>query len=291
MLGRPDNYPEEGQGPISYEQPPWDHNNLHAAEASWASTHVTSTCPSPGILACPSVWVHIRSIPRSGGIGMYRSSCQQQGWEERHICSNYRLSKAFDCVWHDYVLGKRFLTTSGNSAWSLLALLMSNTQVRIRLGDLRSRPVTLNQGVGQGRIPSTDEYKLHLDNLIHILESTNICSHIGPFFCGAPTCADDVMLMAIHLLGTVSIYSMKERYHINLSKTTVSIHPDGPRAIIDNPTSSWTLGDATIEPPASVIHLGLNRFAGKLVPNELIDACLELARTRYATIGCWPPWR
>ena len=105
------------------------------------------------------------------------------------------VSKAFDCVWHDSVLRKLFLNTSGNSAWSLLALLMRNTQIRVCLGALRSRPVTLNQGVGQGRIPSTDEYKLHLDSLLHILGSTNIGSHIGPFFCGAPTCADDVMLI------------------------------------------------------------------------------------------------
>ena len=33
-------------------------------------------------------------------------------------------------------------------------------------------------------------------------------------------------------------------------------------------------------------HLGLDRFAGKLAPNELIDARLELARrSRYALMG------
>ena len=132
----------------------------------------------------------------------------------------------------------------------------------------------------------------HLGSLLHILESTNIGSHIGPFFFGAPTCADDVMLIGDSstelqsLLDTVSIYSRKERYHINPSKTTISIYPGRPRAIRNNPTSSWTLGDATIEPTTSFTHLGLDRFVGKLAPNELIDARLELARrSRYALMG------
>ena len=160
------------------------------------------------------------------------------------------VSKAFDCVWQDSVLRKFFLNTSGNSAWSLLALLMRNTQIRVCLGALHSRPVTLNQGVGQGRIPSTDEYKLHLDSLLHILESTHIGSHIGPFFCGAPTCADDVMLIGDSstelqsLLDTFHLLQ-ERRYHINPSKTTISIYPCRPRAIRNNPTSPWTLETRT----------------------------------------------
>ena len=43
------------------------------------------------------------------------------------------VSKAFDCVWHDSVLRNIFLNTSGNSDWSLLALLMRNTQIRVHL--------------------------------------------------------------------------------------------------------------------------------------------------------------
>ena len=42
----------------------------------------------------------------------------------------------------------------------------------------------------------------------------------------------------------------------------------------------------TIELTTSFTHLGLDRFAGKLAPNELIDARLKLARrSRYALMG------
>ena len=94
----------------------------------------------------------------------------------------------------------------------------------------RSRDVTLQQGVGQGRIPSAEEYKLHLDPLLNSIQASGVGSHIGPFFCGSPTCADDVMLLSdssVDLqtqLSMVSLYSQKERYIVNPTKTTIYVY-------------------------------------------------------------------
>ena len=106
------------------------------------------------------------------------------------------VQKAFDSVFHPSLLRKLFIATEADATWPLFSYLLHNIEVKVRIGPLKSKCVTLNQGVGQGRIPSTSQYKLHLDRLLSTLESSGLGSHIGPFYCGAPTCADDVLLVA-----------------------------------------------------------------------------------------------
>ena len=66
------------------------------------------------------------------------------------------VQKAFDSVWHDSVVRKLYISTSGDSTWSVLAALMRSLRIRVHMNTRRSREVTLQQGVGQGRIPSTE---------------------------------------------------------------------------------------------------------------------------------------
>ena len=90
------------------------------------------------------------------------------------------VQKAFDSVWHDSVLRKMFFATDGDTTCPLFAQLMRNISVRVRIGAERSRTVTLHQGVGQGRIPSNEQCKLHLNDLLCTLETSSFGSHIGP---------------------------------------------------------------------------------------------------------------
>ena len=142
------------------------------------------------------------------------------------------VQKAFDSVWHDLVFRKMFFfATDGNTTWPFFAQLMCNISVCVRIGAERSRTVTLHQGVGQGRIPSTEQYKLHLNDLLCTLETSAFGSHIGPFYCGSPTCADDVMLLwdtskdLQAQLNIITDYARRERYHVNPTKTTISEYP------------------------------------------------------------------
>ena len=151
--------------------------------------------------------------------------------------------------------------------------------------------MTLHQGVGQGRIPSTSQYKLHLDRLLSTLESSGLGSHIGPFYCGAPTCADDVLLVADShnelqaQLDIIGHYSRQERYKINPTKTTVSVYPS-KRSPTPGSQHKWKLCDEEVAPTEHFTHLGINHSAGKLSPEVLINTRLQLARnTRYALMG------
>ena len=47
----------------------------------------------------------------------------------------------------------------------------------------------------QGGILSTDCYKLYKSNALLRVEKSGCGASIGTVFCGAPTCADDVLLM------------------------------------------------------------------------------------------------
>ena len=142
------------------------------------------------------------------------------------------------------VLQKLFRNTSGDSAWSLLVLLMRNTQISVCLGARHSRPVTLNQAVGQDRFPSTDKYKLHLNSRLHVLESTNIGSHIGPVFCGPPTgwCHADwwfiywASIFAGHCFHLLQARTLPHK-PIN---TTIIIYPGIPGTIRNSPMPLWT---------------------------------------------------
>ena len=149
---------------------------------------------------------------------------------------------------------------------------------------LRSREVTLKQGVGQGRIPSTEEYKLHLNDLLYVPWNHPVSgAHIGPFFVGSPTCADDVMLLADSpedlqaQLSIVFAYSRRERYVINPTKTTITVYPGNNNKSNSNKISTWKLGSTEIHPTDSFTHLGINRKSGKLSPDELISQRIRLA--------------
>jgi hypothetical protein len=51
-------------------------------------------------------------------------------------------------------------------------------------------------------------------------------------------------------------------------------------------SATWKLNDDEISTTFSFTHLGLNRYAGKIAPNDLVSSRIELAcRTRYAIMG------
>ena len=215
------------------------------------------------------------------------------------LCNNYDnkkttytstldVQKAFDCVWHESVMRKLFLATQ--DSWHMICTLLRNIVAKVRIGSSRSREIRMEQGVGQGRIPSSDLYRLHLDDVLSSLESSGLGCHIGPFYCGAPTCADDIILLAdspSDLQGQLSLvqqYSKTERYHINPTKTTVSVFT--PRSSDTATDLTWSMGDATIQPCDNFTHLGIERYSYSMAPDELIISRIQLARrTTYALMG------
>ena len=183
------------------------------------------------------------------------------------------VQKAFNSVFHPSLLRKLFIATEADATWPLFSYLLHNIEVKARIGPQKSTCVTLNQGIEQSRIPSTSQYMLHLDWLLSTLESSELGSHIGPFYCGAPTCADDVLLVADshnelqhNLTSLVTTPDKNAMYTINPTKTTVSLYPN-KRSITPGTQHKWKLCDEEVAPWNTLLILALIALRESYPPN------------------------
>ena len=101
-------------------------------------------------------------------------------------------------------------------------------------------------------------YKLYLHDLLSTLQRDAEGLHMGPYFVGSPTCADDLLLMASSeldmqmMLDAVHTYSGTHKYRINPTKTTLTYYGKKPE-------SDLCLGNVIIKPATDFIHLGISR--------------------------------
>ena len=109
------------------------------------------------------------------------------------------------------------------------------------------------------------------------------------YYCGAPTCADDILLLSSNpfelqsQLDVVLSFSQQQRYIINPTKTTISVCP-GSRSKLPN-LSSWSLGNDSIEATDVFTHLGIDRYT-QGNSDQLIQCRIQLARrTCYSLMG------
>jgi hypothetical protein len=129
---------------------------------------------------------------------------------------------------------------------------------------------------------STELYKLYLDNLLASMKEQQAGLNLGNVVLTAPTCADDVLLMAsneVHmqeLLDEVAAYASEQRYSLNPNKTTLTYFGQ-------KPSGKLYLGNDLIEETTSFCHLGIERSS--LGNTELVNDRITLAqRTVYAMI-------
>ena len=60
----------------------------------------------------------------------------------------------------------------------------SNTQTRIKMSRKISQPLSESLGVGQGKIKSSDHYKIYINPALETLESAQLGIDIGPINTG-----------------------------------------------------------------------------------------------------------
>ena len=71
-----------------------------------------------------------------------------------------------------------------------------NTQTRIKMNSKISQPLEENLGVGQGKIRSSDHYKIYINPVLETLESADLGVNIGPINTGVSCVADDLYLLS-----------------------------------------------------------------------------------------------
>ena len=198
--------------------------------------------------------------------------------------------KAFDVVWRDSLF-RRLYQAGISDTWPIHKKLLGNTIIKVRLGEDFSRPVCVKQGIGQGRILATFNYKKYINPALHRLSEAGRGVCIGTTHCGCPCCADDLILLANKpedlqfMLHLAYNYSADERYVIHPNKTTITVMGD-PGHTGNRHTLEWKLGSMTVSPSPKFTHLGIDRYADCLTSDVFIQDRVQLGRrTTYGLMG------
>jgi hypothetical protein len=93
-----------------------------------------------------------------------------------------------------------------------------NLTTKVKWEGQISRGFEEKQGVRQGGVWSPTAYKVFINSLLKIYEENKIGCHIGSIFCGVPTVADDVTLIANDPHDLQTMLSIQMDHAINTSQ-------------------------------------------------------------------------
>ncbi|CAG2193004.1 unnamed protein product [Mytilus edulis] len=175
--------------------------------------------------------------------------------------------KAFDKLDHEILFNKLYHDGITGNIWILLRNMYKNVAVKVKWDNTLSDQFIQRQGVRQGAKLSTILYKRYNNNILDALDRADIGAKIGNISVVAPTCADDIALLA----------TQRDLVTINPNKS------DLVPLTTKCENFSVQLGNDIIDQKTETKHLGLVRDS----KNKLnIEDRLKTARkTVYAMLG------
>ncbi|CAG2236421.1 unnamed protein product [Mytilus edulis] len=191
--------------------------------------------------------------------------------------------KAFDKLHHEILFNKMYHDGIVGNMWLLLRNMYRNVTVKVKWNNSISDKFTQEIGVRQGAKLSTVLYKRYNNNILEALERSNIGARIGNINVVAPTCADDIAILASKehevqaLLDIVNDMTNKDFVAINPAKSEIV-----PLTKVQQQLNVY-LGDKKIDEKNEVKHLGLIRTIKNKVNIE--DRLKVARRTIYAMLG------
>ena len=200
---------------------------------------------------------------------------------------------AFDVVDHQQLLVKMHHTGLAGSLWLIKQDSYNGLTSRVKWEENPSEPFDVKQGVRQGGIPSTSDYKTYIDRLLQHLRKSNLGLSIDDVYCGAPTVADDVLLLSscpIELqvmLHVANNYASAHRYNIHPVKSVVTVFGSKPNREYWKDESPWEIDGQTLQVSDCSTHLGVTRYATDRNPASahLVDKLSVGRRALYALLG------
>ncbi|XP_076084498.1 uncharacterized protein LOC143055253 [Mytilus galloprovincialis] len=177
-------------------------------------------------------------------------------------------------MYHDGIVG---------NMWLLLRNMYRNVTVKVKWNNSISDKFTQEIGVRQGAKLSTVLSKRYNNNILEALERSNMGAHIGNINVVAPTCADDIAILASKehevqaLLDIVNDMINKDFVSINPTKSAIV-----PLTKVQQQLNVY-LGDQKIDEKNEVKHLGLIRTIKNKVNIE--DRLKVARRIIYAILG------
>ena len=264
------------------------------------SYRLVRVCP----LICRIIDEHIR--PMAVEISKPNQSNNQYGFTDnisyllgalqRHEAQKYCIDKkttffgcsldgdsAFEVV--SRIIQQRELYFSGETGQlsSYNSGCYKNTQTCIKMNGKTSQPLREELGVGQGKIRSSDHYKIYINPGLETLENSGLGVDIGPINTGLSCVADDLYLMSddqVKLQGLLDIsqhYGKLYRVKYGANKTVISVVGSKQDMKYYTDIQPWNMNNSPVSVKEDNDHLGLT-VSGIREEEKNIDLKIRKAR-------------
>ena len=126
-----------------------------------------------------------------------------------------------------------------------------------------SKPLQENLGVGQGKIWSSDNYKIYINPVLETLEIANLGISIGPINTGVSCVADNLYLLSDNQIKMQGLLDICQDYgQLNLitygaSKTVISVVGSAADRQYYQDIQPWRMDNIPVSVKEDNDHLGL----------------------------------
>ena len=184
--------------------------------------------------------------------------------------------KAFDNVWQNGLFYKLHDLGIKGRIWRLIRNSYTDSTVHISLEGHKSDPISVQKGVGQGRVMSAWMFLVFIDELTYLLQASNSRITVNSYNIPAILLADDTTLLGPSpkalrtLLDIVYLYASRWRLKYNASKSVMITFNSS-----NNTEPNFALGDIDVPISNSTIYAGI-LFSSKNTPTIRTDnACVK----------------
>ena len=200
-------------------------------------------------------------------------------------------SKAFDVVWHRSMLCKIHDLGITGDLWTIYNDMYKQMTSQVKCDGLLSQVIQESQGVRQGGIPSTELFKARGDALLQTISKSRLGFQIGTIDISAPTCADDIALVArnpvsLQALINIAVHDAhKERYDFSETKTKVMVMNNKTMAHAWGQMQLWQIDGRKLEVTSEETHLGIQRMDNCKASKSVGSNIQKARRSAYAMMG------
>ena len=158
-----------------------------------------------------------------------------------------------------------------------------NTETRIKMNQQISQHLYENLGVGQGKIRSSNHFKIYRNPVLETLDNAGLGINIGPINTGVSCVADDLYLLSddqVKLQGLLDIsqqYGQLYRIKYGASKTVVSVVGSKVDMQYYQDIQPWVMDGLPVSVKDDNDHLGLI-VSGYSEEEKNVDLKIKKAR-------------
>ncbi|CAC5405005.1 unnamed protein product [Mytilus coruscus] len=148
----------------------------------------------------------------------------------------------------------------------------------------------IEQGVRQGGAISADLYKLYVNPLLNLLCDTGIGGHIGNIGCCAPTCADDVAIIAnnpieLQTLVNIAVNFRKREGHTLQPTKSVILPVNTSSRAIEIEDNFWHINNNPLPVVEHSSHIGIQKCQKKSAKLTVDENVKKARRSLNSLMG------